>query len=96
MNIQNPVERRPKGHSKSNKRMKNTLESSSTKTQYICKLCKQKGHNSKTCKEKLDNANKENEGKLYSNICVNMLLITCDLLLLLLLKLTKYSSTVYE
>ncbi|PKC68135.1 hypothetical protein RhiirA1_457567 [Rhizophagus irregularis] len=38
INIQNPIERRSKGCPKSNKRMKNTLELSNTKTQYTCKL----------------------------------------------------------
>ncbi|CAB4482290.1 unnamed protein product [Rhizophagus irregularis] len=49
--IQNSVVRRPKGHPKS-KRTTSVLEESNTKTQYKCKLCKQIGHNSKTCKGK--------------------------------------------
>jgi hypothetical protein len=51
MEIQNPVVRRPKGRPKL-KRIKGILEESNTKTQYKCKICKQIGHNSKTCKEK--------------------------------------------
>ena len=42
-------------------KIKSTLESSITKTQYIYKLYKQKEYNSKTYKEKLNNVNKENE-----------------------------------
>ncbi|CAG8585007.1 9168_t:CDS:2, partial [Scutellospora calospora] len=34
------------------KRIKSVIENFNTKTQYKCKVCKQKGHNSKTCKEK--------------------------------------------
>ncbi|CAB4473779.1 unnamed protein product [Rhizophagus irregularis] len=49
--IQNPVVRRLKGRPKS-KRITSVLEESNTKTQYKCKLCKQIGHNSKTCKGK--------------------------------------------
>ena len=49
--IRNPIMRRPKGRPKS-KRTKSILEESSSKTQYKCKLCKQIGHNSKTCKGK--------------------------------------------
>ncbi|CAG8697268.1 3022_t:CDS:2 [Funneliformis mosseae] len=49
MSIQNPVERRPKGRSKS-KRVKSSLEQLNVKTQYKCKLCKQREHNSKTSK----------------------------------------------
>ncbi|CAB5363079.1 unnamed protein product [Rhizophagus irregularis] len=49
--IRNPVMRRPKGRPKS-KRTTSMLEESNTKTQYKCKLCKQIGHNSKTCKGK--------------------------------------------
>ena len=54
MEIRNPVERKPKGRPKT-KRIKSVIESD-IKIQYKCKLCKQKSHNSKTCK-----ANKENE-----------------------------------
>ncbi|CAG8508140.1 7295_t:CDS:2 [Racocetra fulgida] len=49
-NIRNPIERRLKGHPKS-KRIANSFEKSNTKMSYKCKLCKKKGHNSKTCKE---------------------------------------------
>ncbi|CAG8727766.1 21901_t:CDS:2 [Cetraspora pellucida] len=45
MGIQNPIERRPKGHPKS-KRIVNALEKFDTKMSYKCKLCKKKGHNS--------------------------------------------------
>ncbi|CAG8714882.1 9109_t:CDS:2, partial [Funneliformis mosseae] len=50
----------PKGCLKS-KRVKSSLEQPSVKTQYKCKLYKQRGHNSKTCKEQEQlntNANK--------------------------------------
>ncbi len=57
MNIRNPVEQKPKDCSKT-KRIKSTVEESNIKTQYKCKSCKQKDHNSKTCK-----VNKENEVK---------------------------------
>ncbi|CAG8657017.1 6616_t:CDS:2, partial [Racocetra fulgida] len=52
--IQNLIERRPKGHSKKlgSKRIKSIIEDFNTKTQYKYKVCKQKGHNSKTCKGK--------------------------------------------
>ncbi len=50
--IRNPVVRRPKGRPPKSKRITSMLEESNTKTQYKCKLCKQIGHNSKTCKGK--------------------------------------------
>jgi hypothetical protein len=61
MNVRNPVERRSKGRPKS-KRVKSSLEQPNVKTQYKCKLYKQRGHNSKTCEQKQlnTNANKEN------------------------------------
>ncbi|CAG8719174.1 26667_t:CDS:1, partial [Gigaspora margarita] len=49
INIRNPIKRRSKGRPKST-RIKSSLEQSSTKiqkTQYKCKLCIQKGYNSK-------------------------------------------------
>ncbi|RGB21927.1 hypothetical protein C1646_678211 [Rhizophagus diaphanus] len=49
--IQNPVAQIPKGHPKL-KSTKGALEESSNKSQYSCKICKQLGHNSKTCKGK--------------------------------------------
>ncbi|CAB4405057.1 unnamed protein product [Rhizophagus irregularis] len=49
--IQNPVARIPKGRPKL-KSTKGALEESSNKSQYSCKICKQLGHNSKTCKGK--------------------------------------------
>ncbi|PKY57606.1 hypothetical protein RhiirA4_510380 [Rhizophagus irregularis] len=49
--IQNPVARIPKGRPKL-KSIKGALEESSNKSQYSCKICKQLGHNSKTCKGK--------------------------------------------
>ncbi|CAG8768449.1 26572_t:CDS:2, partial [Dentiscutata erythropus] len=51
IDIRNPVKRKSKGRPKS-KRIANTFEKSDTKMSYKCKLCKKKGHNSKTCKEK--------------------------------------------
>ena len=47
--------RKAKGRPKL-KRTKGILEESNTKTQYKCKVCKQIGQNSKTCK------GKENQG----------------------------------
>ena len=52
MGIQNSVARIPKGRPKLLKRTKGALEESSNKNQYRCKICKQLGHNSKTCKGK--------------------------------------------
>ena len=54
--VRNPVLRRPKGHPKS-KRDHSSLESN-TKA-YRCKLCKQVGHNSKTCKGKENQVRRE-------------------------------------
>ncbi|CAG8777762.1 25201_t:CDS:2, partial [Cetraspora pellucida] len=54
MGIQNPIERRPKGRPKS-KRIVNALEKFNTKMSYKCKLCKKRGHNSKTCHEDSNN-----------------------------------------
>ena len=51
MGIQNPVTRILKGRPKL-KRTKGALEKSSNKSQYRCKICKQLGYNSKTCKGK--------------------------------------------
>ncbi|CAG8676918.1 10651_t:CDS:2, partial [Cetraspora pellucida] len=52
--IQNPTEQRLKGRPKKLdlKRIKSVIENFNTKTQYKCKVCKQKDHNSKTYKEK--------------------------------------------
>ncbi|CAG8787158.1 42172_t:CDS:2, partial [Gigaspora margarita] len=55
LDIQNPIKRKSKGRSKS-KRIANAFEKSDTVMNYKCKICKQSGHNSQTCKEK----NKEN------------------------------------
>jgi hypothetical protein len=41
-----------KGCFKLLKRTKGALKESSNKSQYRCKICKQLGHNSKTCKGK--------------------------------------------
>ena len=51
MEIRNSVVRRPKGYSKM-KRITSVLEESNAKTQHKCKICKQIGHNSITCKGK--------------------------------------------
>ncbi|KAF0440394.1 protein far1-related sequence 5-like [Gigaspora margarita] len=64
LDIQNPIKRKSKGHPKS-KRIANAFEKSDIVTNYKCKICKQSGHNSQTCKEKnkedinADNANEE-------------------------------------
>lgn len=59
--IQNPVARVPKGRPKL-KRTKGALEESSNKSQHKCKICKQLGHNSKTCKGK-GKENQNNNGE---------------------------------
>ncbi|CAG8709339.1 7162_t:CDS:2 [Funneliformis mosseae] len=51
MSVQNPVERRPKGRSKS-KKVKSSLEQPSVKTQYKCKLCKQRDITARLVKNK--------------------------------------------
>ena len=51
MGIQNPIAQNLKSHPKL-KRTKGALEESNNKSQYKCKICKQLGHNSKTCKGK--------------------------------------------
>ena len=74
MDIRNPIIRRPKGRPKS-KRAKSSLEQSNAgsnskvqsnvgsnnKVQYKCKLCKQRGHNSKTCANKENDDNNDDE-----------------------------------
>ncbi|CAG8637466.1 26070_t:CDS:2, partial [Gigaspora rosea] len=63
MDIQNSIERRSRGRPKSSsKRIKSVLEKPNNKTKYKCKICKQIGHNSKTCKEKeLSDVNSNDE-----------------------------------
>ncbi|CAG8803987.1 21139_t:CDS:2, partial [Gigaspora rosea] len=49
MDIQNPIEQQSRGRPKSSsKRIKNVLEKPNTKPKNKCRICKQKGHNSKT------------------------------------------------
>lgn len=59
--IQNPVARTQKGRPKL-KRTKGALEESSNKSQHKCKICKQLGHNSKTCKGK--GKENQNDGEM--------------------------------
>ncbi|KAF0543003.1 protein far1-related sequence 5-like [Gigaspora margarita] len=64
LDIQNPIKRKSKSHPKS-KRIAKAFEKSNIVTNYKCKICKQSGHNSQTCKEKnkedinADNADEE-------------------------------------
>ncbi|CAG8564371.1 28773_t:CDS:2 [Gigaspora margarita] len=51
LDIQNSIKRKSKGYPKS-KRIANAFEKSNTVTNYKCKICKQSGHNSQTCKKK--------------------------------------------
>ncbi|CAG8676456.1 24158_t:CDS:2 [Gigaspora rosea] len=73
--IQSKTSQRIVSRSKSSsKRIKNVLKKPNIKPKNKCRICKQKGHNSKTCKKKElsdVNSNEEN-GELRANCIVNV------------------------